>query len=98
MLLALGLPRGFSEVSVFGWKRVGAGVCNVSPNRSKNRRLVPGSGVDVLGPKGSPDRVVRVTFALAVLTIPNTRNKGWVFATGFSPSRTLRKVLSGIGF
>ena len=57
-----------------------------------------GSGVDDLGPKGSPDRVVLVTFALASRIMLNTRNKGCVMLTGFSPSKTLQNVLSGIGF
>jgi len=99
-LLVLALPRGFSEDSESGWKWVGAGVCSISPNRSKNRRLLPGSGVDVLGPGlyVLPTCVSLVTFALAVLTISNTRYRGCVVETGISPSRTLRNVLSRIGF
>ena len=81
-------------------KRVGAGIATLSPNKLTKRRLVSGSGVNVLG-LGLyvlPARVSLVTFARAVLTISNTRNKGCVIETGISPSRTLRNVLSGIGF
>jgi len=81
-------------------KRVGAGVTILSPNKLTKRRLVSGSGVDVLGPGlyALPVRVSLLTFARADLTISNTRNKGCVTATRISPSKTLRKVLSGIGF
>jgi len=77
--------------------RFGAGVTIRSPKMSTNRLLFSGSGVDVRvsGPGASVDLVSRLILARAVRIILKILWRGWVVPTGFSPSSTLRNVLSG---